>query len=1644
MASDAVTKVSILGSEIIIAGYDLTASLAADVVESIPASSYVVVTDTNIAPLHLSGLVRALQDELRSKQLSEQRRVLTYVLPPGESVKTREVKAQVEDWMLAKKCTRDSCMIALGGGVIGDMIGFVASTFMRGCPVIQIPTTLLAMVDSSLGGKTAVDTPHGKNLIGAFHQPRRVFIDLKYLQTLPRREFVNGLAEVIKTAAIWSAEDFSLLENHAEEILALSQAKHGDSGAGAAAVRASSSYAMLLKVILGSVKVKAHVVTVDEKETGLRGLLNFGHSVGHAVEAILSPELLHGECVAIGMVKEAEIARNLGHLRDVDVGRLVRCLQGYGLPISTEEKSVKSLAPGKHCPVERLLDIMKVDKKNQGTKKRIVLLSGIGRTLEPKASFVSDDVIRKILSPAAEVEPIEPFDAPSPAPHVSLNVPGSKSISNRALVLAALGEGTCRLKGLLLSDDVHVMLDALQKLVGITFDWEDDGETLVVTGGAGRLAVPSSEIYLGNAGTAARFLTTVCALTKRGVATNAAAATVVTGNARMKQRPIGPLVDALRENGCEIEFLEGKGCLPLSISAGEKGLPGGHIKLSASISSQYVSSILLSAPYAAEPVTLELVGGAVVSQPYIDMTIEMMASFGIKVERVPGTDVYKVPKGIYKNPGVYLIEADASSATYPLAFAAITGRKVTVTNIGSKSLQGDAEFAVKVLKPMGCEVHQTEKETTVQGPTCLAPIPEIDMETMTDAFLTASVLAAVATHGGSNVTRIRGIANQRVKECNRIAAMVEQLAGFGVSASELDDGIQINGIERAKLTAPSKGVKCYDDHRIAMSFSLLASVVPTDKRAVILEKKCVEKTWPAWWDVIESKLGRKIRGVDLPKKEEAEKAQVKSDLAWFLKALSSRPQYHADTLVLIGMRGAGKTHMGKAIAKALSRVFIDMDAYFEQAVGKPIPQFLAESNWDEFRRLEASFLDKVLKEKPTNHVISCGGGIVETEAGREVLERWAKVEAGSKRHVLHISRPIEEIVDYLTVDKTRPIYGEDHVAVWNRRSPHYRALSTAEFRIVRAANESWEAVEADLLRLVRFITKKTPQEPPAFKSRNDSSFFLSLTFPDIRDALNVLDEASTGADALELRVDLLKDTSDDFVAEQVALLRRHSPLPIVYTVRSAGQGGKYPDADVEGMYRLVELGVKLGCEFVDVEISDMDKDLPKTVLIRKVLEHKGNAHVIASYHDVSGTALWNKVGYGSGLDSKSKVVVNMMDKYRELYLYGDTVKLIGRAKRLEDNFALEQFRSLVAQTPNYNAKPLIAINMGRIGQISRAVNTYFTPVTHPKLPVSAAPGQLSIAEIHRFRETLGVINPQQYYLFGSPISQSMSPTLHNTGFKALGLPHEYGLKETSDAKIVKEIVSKGLADGTFGGASVTIPLKEDVIRMDVCQVLSEAASKIGAVNTIVNWQREDGSSVVLGDNTDWLGIQASILARLPYGTVAGYDSIVGAVIGAGGTSRAALFALKQLGATSLRLWNRTPAKAQVLAKEFGAEAVRGGVEEILAKPSRSADAGPRRQLFLVVSTIPGPAQEGFDWKAVFGRAEEASAEGSFGVVVEMAYRPRRTECLLALEKVPKGNVTWKDVEGIEILIEQGFEQFIRWTGRKPPKAEMRKIVYEKY
>jgi pentafunctional AROM polypeptide len=389
-----ISTVSIFGRDIIHLGFHLSQHIARTVVTNLPASAYAIITDTNIAALRLDEYAQAFQDALPPQSKAK---IITHAILPGEQSKSRTGKAEVEDFLLAQRCTRDTVLIALGGGVVGDLIGFVAATFMRGVRYVQVPTTLLAMVDSAVGGKTAIDVPLGKNLIGAFYQPEYVFIDAALLETLPPREFENGMAEIIKvrvpfslmrtrlmctpaqTAAIWVADDFEKLEAGVESIrAAVLNASTGSTKSGQTLATRTPSQALLLDVIRGSIAVKAHIVTIDEKETGLRNLVNFGHTIGHALEAVLTPHILHGECVAIGMVIEAEIARALGHLSNAAVGRISRCLASHGLPVSVRDPRIARSPNASALSVDRLLDVMRVDKKNAGPVKKVVLLSRIG------------------------------------------------------------------------------------------------------------------------------------------------------------------------------------------------------------------------------------------------------------------------------------------------------------------------------------------------------------------------------------------------------------------------------------------------------------------------------------------------------------------------------------------------------------------------------------------------------------------------------------------------------------------------------------------------------------------------------------------------------------------------------------------------------------------------------------------------------------------------------------------------------------------------------------------------------------------------------------------------------------------------------------------------------------------------------------------------------------------------------------------------------------------------------------------------------------------------------------------------------------------------------------------------------------------
>ena len=403
-----------------------------------------------------------------------------------------------------------------------------------------------------------------------------------------------------------------------------------------------------------------------------------------------------------------------------------------------------------------------------------------------------------------------------------VNVPGSKSLSNRALLLAALAEGETELTNLLDSEDIEHMLNALTKL-GINYRLSEDKTQCVVQGNGGAFNVAEPlELFLGNAGTAMRPLCAALAASNVD--------TVLTGEPRMEERPIGDLVDALREAQADVTYLKNEGYPPLQIKG--KTLNGGEMSVDGSVSSQFLTALLMAAPLFSGDVTIRI-KGELVSKPYIDITLDTMAKFGVSVDNDNYQTFTVSGEAKYVAPGEFMVEGDASSASYFLAAGAIKGGTVRVTGIGQNSIQGDIRFA-DVLEAMGAKVVWNDEYVEVTG----APLKGVnmDMNHIPDAAMTIATTALFA----EGPTTMTNIYNWRVKETDRLAAMAAELQKLGAKVEEGHDYITVWPTDSLKHAE----IDTYNDHRIAMCFSLVAL---SDTPVTINDPGCTRKTFPDYF-----------------------------------------------------------------------------------------------------------------------------------------------------------------------------------------------------------------------------------------------------------------------------------------------------------------------------------------------------------------------------------------------------------------------------------------------------------------------------------------------------------------------------------------------------------------------------------------------------------------------------------------------------------------------------------------------------------------------------------------------------------------------------------------------------------------------------
>ena len=404
-----------------------------------------------------------------------------------------------------------------------------------------------------------------------------------------------------------------------------------------------------------------------------------------------------------------------------------------------------------------------------------------------------------------------------------VNLPGSKSLSNRILLLSMLAEGQTEIHNLLDSDDVRRMVEALE-ILGIQFKEKRAENLISVSGTAGKIPVSEATLMLGNAGTAIRPLTAAMTLGHGRF--------VLDGVTRMRERPIIDLVDGLSQLGANLRCLNDTDCPPVEVIA--DGLPGGKTRLSGAISSQYLTAILLVAPYAKSDVEIEIID-KLVSVPYVEMTMRLMRHFGVSVNH-KDFQTFQIPRQNYQSPGKLYVEGDASTASYFLAGAAITGGSVTVKGCGTESIQGDSRFA-EVLEQMGAKVDWGARQVKLTGST-LNGI-DVDMNQMPDAAMTLAVTALFA----SGPTAIRNIYNWRVKETERLKAVSTELRKLGALVEEGHDYLVIHPPTRVKIAS----INTYDDHRMAMSFSLVAC---GKSSVTICNPDCVSKTFPDYFEVL--------------------------------------------------------------------------------------------------------------------------------------------------------------------------------------------------------------------------------------------------------------------------------------------------------------------------------------------------------------------------------------------------------------------------------------------------------------------------------------------------------------------------------------------------------------------------------------------------------------------------------------------------------------------------------------------------------------------------------------------------------------------------------------------------------------------------
>lgn len=726
-----------------------------------------------------------------------------YVLESEEKFKNSDSYNDIMNFLFKNNIDRSFTIFGCGGGIIGDITGFVASTFLRGLKLVHIPTTLLSMVDSSIGGKTGFNNIYGKNMIGTIYQAKDIIIDTSWLESLPNEQKINGMAEVIKMALIKGGKLYDLVNDSDPE-----------------------NWNNLDEMIRLSANYKLQIIKDDFRDTdGSRELLNLGHTWGHAYE--LSQNILHGFAVADGMIEEFKYTNYYYNYPSLSVMKnILNILKKWRLLDNSKNLSFNRF--DKKYGTKLLYYYLSKDKK----ENRLVTLKDIG-----DAKIVTWDINKwkfinskyfKVLNKRINFA----------NSRKNIKIPSSKSITNRSLICgmiaSAFSGNNFLIKDILRSEDTELMISALLQS-NIKLEQDENNVNIYPN-----VFYPKGDYYLGNSGTSVRFLLPLLAIfTKEEI--------TIDGSEDMRKRPIGPLVSSLIEFGCNIE---NKDYLPLVIkpSLNFKN----EIKIDGSLSSQYVTGLILAfcmlKSYNRDKKYEINIEGEETSCGFIEMTLKMLKDFGFNIEspKDPNRKISINEINLPKNY-TYQVEGDATTASYVFGWSFINKFNLEISNLNTNSVQPDANVLIKMLKYFG--TLETDNSSLLFQPYDFINLEDntiIDLDS-SDTFLTWCCLFV----GYNKFVEISNIKNQNWKECPRIDKFIENLEALGGKCEKTESGFKIlNGMKTDKNVI----INTHNDHRLAMSFSLLSML---NDQVLIENPHCVNKTYPKYWEDL------KLTGVEV-------------------------------------------------------------------------------------------------------------------------------------------------------------------------------------------------------------------------------------------------------------------------------------------------------------------------------------------------------------------------------------------------------------------------------------------------------------------------------------------------------------------------------------------------------------------------------------------------------------------------------------------------------------------------------------------------------------------------------------------------------------------------------------------------------------